>query len=180
VAKSKTVDEVSRTAVRVLTRSRAIDGTFVSSKTGLSTSWGAQWVSDSSTFFYLLEDATVTTFGGVAGSVAGPVAVAAGQILAALVRDPSAAQATAEEYAKFLKVSVAATLHAGPFVCTGTVMLPSDPFEKAGNKVNLLGRIFPVRQATIRCLDAALGVPDETSELVLMHATGLEALSLSR
>jgi hypothetical protein len=181
VAKPTADDEVTRAAMRVLTRSRMIDGTLVSRKPSLNAAWGIQTGSDSSTFFYRLEDATVTPFGAeVSSSLAGAVAVAADQVLAAIVRDASAAQATIDEYERYYKVAVSAALHVGPFVCTGTLILPVDPFEKPGNNANVTGRIFPVRHATLRCLDAGLGVPEVTGILIFVHASGLEALSLVR
>ena len=74
----------------------------------------------------------------------------------------------------------AAGLHVGPFACTGTVMLPADPFEKPGSNAILSRRILPVRDATVRCLDPAIGLPDEHSPLVFVHVTGLEALVIDR
>ena len=180
MGRSKTEAVETRAAMRVLTRSRMIDGTFVSSKPSLDASWGVQWGSDTATFLYRLEDAAVATFAGVGDGLRGTVAVGVEQLLAAIVRDPAVAQTTVEEYARRAKFTVAAGLHVGPFACTGTVMLPADPFEKPGSNAILSRRILPVRDATVRCLDPAIGLPDEHSPLVFVHVTGLEALVIDR
>jgi len=183
MGRSKAEAVETRVALRVLTRSRMIDGTFTSRKPSLDASWGVQWGSDTSTFFYRLEDAAVATFDGVGDGDTdgrrGLVAVAAEHILAAIVRDPTVALTTVDEYARHAKFTVAAGLHVGPFVCTGTVMFPSDPFEKPGSNAILNRRILPVRDATVRCVDPAVGLPDEQSALVFVHVTGLEALALN-
>lgn len=177
MGRSKDEGAETRAVMRVLTRSRMIDGIFVSSKPSLDASWGMQWGNESSTFLYRLEDAAVAMFDGTGDGLRGAVAVGAEHVLAAIVRDPGVAQTTVEDYARRYKFSLAASLHAGPFVCTGTVMFPADPFDKPGNKA-VTRRMLPVRDATVRCVDPAVGLPDERSALVFVHATGLEALIL--
>jgi hypothetical protein len=160
-------------ALRVITRSLVVNGNYRTKDPSLRYTWGTRTEGGDMLNTRLLYDATSTAFDGTAPVTSAVAAVTHEHVIAALVLDPEAAQATADDFTSDAAVATPVTVRAGVLDITGTALLDRNPFPADGADPFHDQFLYPVTDASVQVRGEATAVP---VALVLVHQSGLELL----